>query len=326
MIAIIPCAGRGTRRRPDTEHTPKILLEHEGQPLIEHIVRPIDASGRFEKIVLVLSLKHGQQVIDYTHRHPFETPVSFVWQNEPLGFGHAVLQAREEVFSFRKWNPPVLVCTDDGIREKAGKRENGKTGKRENEKNLIASITASDVSQVGVQWRGNVRNYGMVVTGEARRRGSEGAGKILRPGHLPRPNSPSEKSGKKNSHTRHLAPTQTQPLVERLVEKPYWEEGGLCMTGIYYIRESRRLFRCLNKLVKMGRCLGGEYQFTHALQMMIDAGTPFATYYHDWVDCGNLKINARTQCPDSSGSRPVGRSKGASESYIDYLRKIGEIE
>ena len=55
MIAIIPCAGRGTRRRPETEHTPKILLEHEGQPLIEHIVRPIDESGRFDKIVFVLS-------------------------------------------------------------------------------------------------------------------------------------------------------------------------------------------------------------------------------------------------------------------------------
>ena len=59
----------------------------------------------------------------------------------------------------------------------------------------------------------------------------------------------------------------------------------LAMTGIYYVRESRRLFRCLNKLVKMGRQLDGEYQFTHALQMMIDQGTPFQTYYHDWVDC-----------------------------------------
>ena len=301
MIAIIPCAGRGTRRRPDTEHTPKILLtppsvppqaggrrgEYQaggGDPLIEHIVRPIDMSERFEKLVFVLSLKHGQKVIDYIHRNPFETPVSFVWQHEPLGFGHAVLQARDEVFTPLKfppsipplaggrkggwglrgvWNPPVLVCTDDGIREKAGKREN--------EKNLIASITASDVSQVGVQWRGNVRNYGMVITGEARERGSEGARK--KPVHLPRQNSP------------------TRMRVERVIEKPYWDEGGLCMTGIYYIRESRRLFRCLSKLVKMGRCLGGEYQFTHALQMMIDAGTPFQTYYHDWVDCGQVPIH-----------------------------------
>ena len=45
--------------------------------------------------------------------------MSFVWQNEPLGFGHAVLQAREEVFSFRKWNPPVLIATDDGVRNPA---------------------------------------------------------------------------------------------------------------------------------------------------------------------------------------------------------------
>ena len=91
-------------------------------------------------------------------------------------------------------------------------------------------------------------------------------------GHAPRPNAP--KSGVR---------------VERLVEKPYWDDGGLALTGIYYVRESRRLFRCLNKLVKTGRQLGGEFQFTHALQMMIDAGTPFMTYYHDWIDCDNKR-------------------------------------
>ena len=136
MIAIIPCAGKGTRRLPDTEHTPRILLTppsvppqaggRKQEPLIEHIVRPIDASGNFEKIVLVLSLKHGQKVIDYVRRFPFETPVKFAWQPEPLGFGHAVLQARSEVFTplmfppragglRGRWNPPVLICTDDAV-------------------------------------------------------------------------------------------------------------------------------------------------------------------------------------------------------------------
>ena len=251
MIAIIPCAGLGTRRRPDTVHTPKILLEHQGQPLIEHIVRPIDALGNCEKIVFVLGGKmkselagHGQKVIDYVRRHPFEAPVKFVWQPEPLGFGHAVLQARGEVFTpfifppcplfplappqavgkasragagglRGVWNPPVLIHTDDAVNT----HKNG-------ERNLIQDITAQSVSQIGVQWRGNVRNYGMAIT--------QGDGSF----------------------------------IERLVEKPYWDEGGLALTGIYYIRESRRLFRYLNRLVKTGRRLGGEYQFTHALQMM----------------------------------------------------------
>ncbi|MYE91211.1 hypothetical protein F4X33_19680, partial [Candidatus Poribacteria bacterium] len=123
MIAIIPCAGRGTRRRPDTEHTPKILLEHEGQPLIEHIVRPIDESGRFDKIVFVLSLKHGQKVIDHVHRSFLDTPVAYVWQDAPLGFGHAVLQAREEVFTPLSFPPlaggllgvAVQIHTDDAV-------------------------------------------------------------------------------------------------------------------------------------------------------------------------------------------------------------------
>ena len=262
MVAIIPCGGKGRRRRPDTVHTPKILLEYAEKPLIEHIVRPIDASGKFERIVLVLSVKHGQKVIDYVRRHPFETAVKFVWQPEPLGFGHAVLQARDEVFSFRKWNPPVLIHTDDAVTIPA----NPDKTKVE----MIQEITADSTSTIGVQWRGNVRNYGMVihrVSAAATEQDSEGAGKT-------------------NSHTHRFAPPHAQRFVDRFVEKPYWDEGGLALTGLYYIRESRRLFRCLNKLVKSGRCLGGEFQFTHALQMMIDAGTPFMTYYHDWVDCG----------------------------------------
>ena len=274
MIAIIPCAGKGTRRRPETTHTPKILLEYAEQPLIEHIVRPIDGSGRFEKIVLVLSLKHGQQVIDYVRRHPFETAVKFVWQQEPLGFGHAVLQAREEVFSpiyrgrlFRKWNPPVLIHTDDAVNTH-----------RNPEKDLIEDITAQSVSQIGVQWRGNVRNYGMVIT---RRDESGKVGK----GESEQNNSETDRSCSP-SHSLTCSPA---PLVERLVEKPYWDEGGLAITGIYFIRESRRLFHCLDRLVQAGRCLGGEYQFTHALQMMISDGTTFKTLYHNWTDCGKTK-------------------------------------
>ena len=284
MIAIILCAGKGTRRLPDTHFTPKILLEYpnppsppyqggrkgehqggmKGDPLIEHIVRPIDASDCFERIVFVVSPKHGQRIIDYVRRNPFETPVKFVWQNEPLGFGHAVLQAREEVFSpinrgrlFRKWNPPVLVATDDGVRNPADPDKPSF--------DLIREMVGSSTSTLGVQWRGDVKNHGMVIVEDYKQMG-----------HAPRPNSPSDTSRPGRSGVR----------VERLIEKPYWDEGGLVMTGLYYVRESRRLFRCLHKLVKSGRCLGGEFQFTHALQMMLDQGTPFRTHYHEWVDAG----------------------------------------
>ena len=163
MIAIIPCAGKGTRRLPETKFMPKILLDYQGDPLIEHIARPIDASECFERIVFVLSPRHGNQVIDYIRRNRFETPVSFVWQNEPLGFGHAVLQAREEVFSFRKWNPPVLVATDDGVRNPADRDKPSF--------DLIREMVGSSTSTLGVKWVGNVRQHGMVISGE-----SEGSG------------------------------------------------------------------------------------------------------------------------------------------------------
>ena len=249
MIGIITCAGRGKRRLPDTNHTPKILLDYQGDPMIEHIARPIDASGLCEKIVFVLSPRTGPQVIDYVKRNPFETPVRFVWQNEPLGFGHAVLQARGEVFGFRKWNPPVLVATDDGVRNPADPDKPSF--------DLIREMTTKPTSTLGVKWVGNVRQYGMVIVEDD---------KLV--GHAPRPNIP--RSGVR---------------VERVIEKPYWNEGGLALTGLYFIKESRRLFRNLNRLVKTGR---REYQLTHALQMMIDTGTPMQTHYHEWIDCGRI--------------------------------------
>ena len=270
LIAIIPCAGRGTRRQPETIFSPKILLDYNGEPLIEHIVRPIDTSGCFEKIILVLNLKHGHSVIDYVRRHPFKTPVKFVWQPEPLGFGHAVLMARNEVFSGRRWKPPILIHTDDAVNTHP-----------DPDKNLVTEIAASEVSQIGVSWRGNVKNYGMVIV----RSDDNGDG----------------------IGSREASENQrNQETVLRFIEKPYWDQGGLAITGIYYIRESRRLFRCLNKLIQTQRTLNGEYQFTHALQMMIDGGlsrfdrgTPFRTYYHDWVDCGKA-----VRSPD----RPLQRS------------------
>ena len=282
--------------------------EHQGRrkgdPLIEHIVRPIDASNCFERIVFVVNPKHGQRIIDYVRRNPFDTPVKFVWQNEPLGFGHAVLQAREEVFTplgfppragglRRMWNPPVLVATDDGVRNPANPDKPSF--------DLIREMVGSSTSTLGVKWVGNVRQHGMVIVREGGEDGKTGKRENGKVGHLPRPNSPSEKAWRRGSveaskTTHTLVPSQTEPVVERLIEKPYWDEGGLVMTGLYYVRESRRLFRCLNKLVKSGRCLGGEFQFTHALQLMLDQGTPFVTHYHEWVDAGG-----------SEGTRKTGR-------------------
>ena len=270
MIAIITCAGKGTRRRPETNFTPKILLDYQGDPLIEHIARPIDASDCFEQLVFVLNPRTGHQIIAYLRRNPLNTPVKFVWQDKPLGFGHAVLQAKSEVLKIGRWegwkkrapflplpsfhSPPVLIATDDGVRNPAAPNTPSF--------DLIRQMTRNATSTLGVKWVGNVRKHSLVIA-EGVDRGGE------KPDHLPRSNSP--------------RPGQ----VYRVIEKPYWDEGGLALTGLYYIRESRRLFRNLNKLVRTGRCLGGEFQFTHALQMMVDQGTEMQTLYHEWIDAGS---------------------------------------
>jgi len=58
--ALALAAGRGTRLRPLTDHTPKPVLEVAGRPVLEHILRGLRAAGVAEAMVVVGHL--GEQV------------------------------------------------------------------------------------------------------------------------------------------------------------------------------------------------------------------------------------------------------------------------
>ena len=51
MKAMILAAGRGTRMRPLTDHTPKPLLEVGGEALIVHQIRRLRAAGINELVI-----------------------------------------------------------------------------------------------------------------------------------------------------------------------------------------------------------------------------------------------------------------------------------
>lgn len=252
MVLIIPCAGKGTRRLPDTALTPKILLDYKGQPIIEHILEPIYRSGQFDKIVFVLGPKHGAQIIDYLKRQWVSYPegnrpdIKFVWQNEPLGFGHAVMQARPEVLSWRKWNQPVMVHTDDAIISRRVEDVDDPSWRGM----MVRCMVNCRHSQIGVAWRDDVSNYG-VVTNDTNRAYT--------------------------AFDRNM----------RFVEKPNWDHGGLAITGMYFIRNARLMFRCLHNQYRRKQTHRGEYQFTTVLQEMIDHGEKFQTYDQHWIDVGN---------------------------------------
>lgn len=128
--AVLPVAGRGTRFLPATKVVPKELLPIVDKPVIQYLVEEAVNSG-IEEIIFVIS-KGKELIKDHFSHHPeLELFLSekgkhdlleavrpihdmakfhFVYQDEPLGDGHAVLQAEEIV-----GNEPFLVLFGDDI-------------------------------------------------------------------------------------------------------------------------------------------------------------------------------------------------------------------
>ena len=109
MKVIIPCAGLGTRSYPESQGVPKVLLDFQGHPILEHIIQSILSISPNPHLIFVLNLEQGDQVIAYMRRYS-ELKVSYCYQFDPLGFGHAVLQAKDFV-----GDSPVLVHACDKV-------------------------------------------------------------------------------------------------------------------------------------------------------------------------------------------------------------------
>ncbi|MDH4116254.1 MAG: sugar phosphate nucleotidyltransferase [Acidimicrobiia bacterium] len=100
-VAVIPAAGRGTRMRPATRVVPKALLTVVDRPAIQYAVEEAARAGATEA-VLVVDLDVGhliQQHFLVENRLPGIEHVRIrpVVQEEALGLGHAVYEAREVV-------------------------------------------------------------------------------------------------------------------------------------------------------------------------------------------------------------------------------------
>jgi len=114
MVAIIPAAGHGTRFLPVTKVVPKEMLPIGAKPALELIVDEARAAGATE-IVLIIS--HGKELIrEYFKDQP---DVTFVYQEEQKGLGHAVLQAAQEVKSkseeVKSADDKVLILLGDAL-------------------------------------------------------------------------------------------------------------------------------------------------------------------------------------------------------------------
>lgn len=128
--AVLPVAGMGTRFLPATKVVPKELLPIVDKPVIQYLVEEAIQSG-IEEVIFVIS--PGKELIKqhFSHHPELENhlfskgkhellkkvePIhqmaafTFVYQNEPLGDGHAILMAEAAV-----GEEPFLVLFGDDI-------------------------------------------------------------------------------------------------------------------------------------------------------------------------------------------------------------------
>ena len=117
MKAIIPAAGLGTRFLPATKCSAKELLPVLDKPVIQYVVEEALEPEGVDGVVIVNSHAKPEMERYFSVDEDFEAmlhesgkdaladavhaastlPVSFVYQDEPLGLGHAVHCAAEEV-------------------------------------------------------------------------------------------------------------------------------------------------------------------------------------------------------------------------------------
>jgi len=128
--AVLPVAGMGTRFMPATKVIPKELFPIVNKPVIQYLVEEAIASG-IEEIIFVISPDKELIRHHFSRHHKLEESLknkgkndvinkinsihdmakfSYVYQNDPLGDGHAILQAETAID-----NEPFLVLFGDDI-------------------------------------------------------------------------------------------------------------------------------------------------------------------------------------------------------------------
>ena len=94
MKVIIPVAGAGTRLRPHTHSTPKVLISVAGKPMIGHILDQLIGLP-IDQIVMVVG-QMGDKIKEYVGGH-YKFKVKYIVQEEVKGLADAVYLTREAV-------------------------------------------------------------------------------------------------------------------------------------------------------------------------------------------------------------------------------------
>ncbi|MGD8322524.1 MAG: sugar phosphate nucleotidyltransferase [Gemmatimonadota bacterium] len=144
MKAIIPLAGKGTRLRPQTHHTPKPLLKVAGKPVLAYILDDLVAVGVHEIVFVVGYLR--ETIEAWIEEEYPELEAHYVLQEVQDGTAGAVVLAEPWV------DEEVLIVFADAVLE------------------VDYGLTRRlDPAYAGVIWAKEVEDYqrfGVIVTGE----------------------------------------------------------------------------------------------------------------------------------------------------------------
>ena len=78
MKVLIMAAGYGTRLYPLTKDTPKPMLEVGGRPMIDHIVRKVEAVDDVDELLVVTNDKFHERFVEWEASRSFEWPVTLI--------------------------------------------------------------------------------------------------------------------------------------------------------------------------------------------------------------------------------------------------------
>ena len=107
MRIIVPMAGWGSRLRPHTLTVPKPMLKIAGKSIVERLISNISSTidSKIESISFIIREDFGKeiekQLLEIADK--YKTKAHIFYQAEPLGTGHAILCAHEQL------SGPVVV-------------------------------------------------------------------------------------------------------------------------------------------------------------------------------------------------------------------------
>ena len=110
MNGVVPAAGKGTRLRPRTDEIPKGLVDVAGRPLLSYVFDQLLESG-VTQLYVIVGYKADQIIREFGNTYN-GVSITYLYQREQRGLGHAILQAESHL---QDSDEPFVVLNGDNI-------------------------------------------------------------------------------------------------------------------------------------------------------------------------------------------------------------------